>query len=130
MPPAARAGARWRTTRGTHSTSAPFGPVTLQPRDCLVAVQRRHLPLIEADLRDEEGDDLGRDGGARRFHRAAARHTTVPGPRPERGLVRLELVAQDVRPQALPVALAIWWVRDSCPQDPPVDERELVRHVM
>lgn len=61
---------------------------------------------------------------------AAFRGDPIPDAAPEFRLGNIELVAQDVAPEAWPVSIAVWRMGDSRTEDLPVVEHQLERDMM
>ena len=112
------------------AVSAAGSPVSLHCGDGFFFAHSRHFGFAKPDSRKKQVDEISRKRLRGRFGRASVRFLPVLDARPERGLIDVELISEDVSPQALTVGLAVYRVGNPRSQDPPVMELELVGDVM
>jgi hypothetical protein len=112
------------------SVSTACGPVLLHPGDGLVFAHRCHVSLAEANSGQEQVHQVCGQCSRWRLRYAAAGFGSVLDACPERRLVDIELIFQDVAPDARAVRVPVPRVGYPRSQDPAVMELELVSDVM
>ena len=110
--------------------SAAGSPIPLHSGDGFFSAHSCHFGFAKADSRKKQVDEISRKRLRRRLGRTAVRFLPVLDAHPERGLIDVELISENVSPQALTVSLAVHRVGNPRSQDPPVMELELVGDMM
>jgi hypothetical protein len=110
--------------------SASRGPVLLHSGGGVFFGHTCHLNLAETHSREKQVDEISRQCLRRRFGRSAVGFRPVLGTRPERCLIDVKLISEDVTPEARAISIAIHGVGDSCSQDPPVIKLQLAGDMM
>src|SRR6204780_3216347 len=112
------------------AVSAAGSPVSLHSGDGFFFAHSCHVSFAKPDLHKKQVDEISRKRLRGGLGRAAVRFLPVLDARPERCLIDVELISEDVSPQALTVSLAVYRVGNPRSQDPPVMELELVGDMM
>jgi len=109
--------------------SGALGPVAMQAGEGLVLAHRCHVGLGEFDPRDQQVHEVGGEGLLGWFGCSAIGFDAIVYAGPELWLGDVELITENVLPQARPVVGPIYRMRDSSTQNPTVGKAELVGHV-
>jgi len=118
------------TNASLAAMSAAGSPVLLHSGDGFLFAHCCDLAFAEADLREEQVDEICRQRLGRRGGLAAVRFRPVLDARPECSFIDVELISEDVTPQVVTVGLTVHRVGNPRSQDPPVMELELIDDMM
>ena len=80
------------------AVSAADSPVSLHSGDGFLFAHSCHVSFAKPDSRKKQVDEISRKRLRGRFGPAAVRFLPVPDARPERCLIDVELISEDVSP--------------------------------
>jgi len=110
--------------------SRSFGPVAVKPSHRLLLPHGRHLGFGQADASDQQVHKIGWKRSGRWLGHTSVRLDAVANTTPELRLGCLELVAENVAPDARPIRAAVDGMPYPCPQDTSVRQMEFVGDVV